>query len=103
MKSFIFLLVASMFLMSCGHFNDGTSIWGAGLWLVPWLTGIAAVICFAAAVVSGNSNSTTQTPGGRPTKDNTGNVGATKTPFFWWGVVLIIATVIVIIMVNADK
>jgi hypothetical protein len=34
--TFLFLLF-SMMLTSCTHFNDGTSVWAGGLWLIFWI------------------------------------------------------------------
>lgn len=115
MKQYQFLLVASgsFLLASCGKFSDGTSVWGGGLGIIPWLTGIGAVACLVIAYLSSKSNSTTQhssggknpnIPGGGPwTEDNTGNVPFYKLGWFYFSVALAIATIIIVIMVNADK
>lgn len=100
------MVIGSFLLASCGKYADGTSVWGGGLFIIPWVTGIGSLVCFYVAYLSSKSNSTTQvgTGGPRPTvKDNTGNVPITKIGWFWFGVALAVATIIIVIMVNADK
>ncbi len=80
--------------------------WGGGLFLLPVITVIGAIIFFIQAYKASKSNSTTQVGTGTSDSrvvDNTGNVPITKTGQFWFAVVLAIATIVIIIMVNADK
>lgn len=47
MKKVIFLLLLSVTILSgCADFTDtpGKSVWSEGLWVLPWLTGIASLI-----------------------------------------------------------
>lgn len=100
------VIIGSLFLASCAHFKDGGSVWGGGLFIVPWLTGLASVACFIVAYISGKSNSTTQVGTGSSdvhVEDNTGNVGMTHTPYFFAGIFLAIITVAIIYGVNMSK
>jgi hypothetical protein len=96
MKPFILLLIASLFLVSCN-----SPMYHQGGWIIPWITGIGAIICFAIAFLASRSNSTTEIDG--RVYDNTGNVPIYKIPFFWFGVVLTIATILINISYAADK
>jgi hypothetical protein len=95
----LFIAIAWFGLLSCAHFHDSNvSVWAGGLWILPWLTGIGAIICYVLAYFSSKSNSTTQTKHG--TIDNTGNVPITKLGLFWFGVILTVATIIIVYVVN---
>ena len=103
MKSIILFVLASVFLMSCGNFSDGTSVWQSGLWIVPWLTGVGAAIFFALAYKSSKSGSNKILPNGGISKEEGGNVPLTQLGFFWFSVALAVATIVIVIMVNSDK
>lgn len=97
MKKTILILLGSIFLMSCGHYADGTSVYAGGLFIVPLLGAIGAVLFFRAAYLSSKSGSNIN-PGGEG-----GNVSIFKHPLFWFSVVCAVATIVWIIMINADK
>jgi heme/copper-type cytochrome/quinol oxidase subunit 2 len=104
MKQLFILIIAITWfgLLSCAHFHDtNTSVWSGGLWILPWLTGIGAIVCYVLAYFSSKSNSTTQTKHG--TIDNTGNVPITKLGLFWFGVALTVATIIIVYVVNHGR
>lgn len=98
-KVILFCLVAIM-LTSCGHHSDGTSVWAEGLWIIPLLPAIGAVIWFIAAYRSSKSGSTIN-----PIKGGGegGNVPIYKSPFFLYAVCCVIAVVVIIFWVNAEK
>lgn len=81
--------------------NTGTSVWGGGLWILPWLTGLGSLVFLGLAYRSSKSNSTKQTKNG--TIDNTGNVPITQLGLFWFGAALALATIIILIVVNSSK
>ncbi len=100
------IISAALILTGCAKFDDGTSVWADGLWIVPTLTAIGSLIFGISAYRSSKSNSTTLVPGppGQPDKiiDNTGNVPIYKLGQFYFFVALAVATIVIIIMVNND-
>ena len=103
MKSFIIAFIACLFLASCGKFADGTSVWGGGLWILPWITFIGTVIFGYMAYKSSKSGSTVvdkQT--GRRIESNK-NVPIYKTWPFLFAAILFAATIVIILMVNGDR
>jgi hypothetical protein len=106
-KVFLMLLL-TVAMCSCAHFHDEPtkSVWSSGLWILPWVVGLAALVCFAIAYFSSKSNSDQQVDLGTPnahTEDNTGNVPIYKISFFWGGVFLTIVDVAIIVGVNLSK
>lgn len=95
--------ILCLFLFSCGHYADGTSVWSGGLFIIPIITSIGSAIFFYQAYKSYKSNSTITNPIGGAVTDNTGNVPIYKLGKFWFGVALALATIVVVIMVNGDK
>jgi len=103
MKSIKMFLFASLLftLASCSNFADGTSVWGKGLWLLPWITGVGGLLFMYMAYLSSKSNSTTTDASGR--KEYTGNVPIYKTGQFIFSVILLIVTIVIVASVNANK
>jgi len=97
----LFVLFSLVSLASCSTFADGTSVWGGGLFIIPWLTGLGSLFFFYKAYAASQSNSTTTTKDGRV--DNTGNVPIYQIGWFWFGVVLAVVTIAVVIGVNGSR
>jgi hypothetical protein len=108
-KAIYFLTVAlvSMLAMSCGKFSDGTSVWQGGLWIIPWVIGAGAGICWFLTIKSWLAGGTQ----GWVKKDEYRSEYTTddkkfpiwEASFFWFSVALTVADIIVIILVNGDK
>lgn len=103
MKAFISLLLTSLFLTSCGHFADGSSVWQGGLFIVPLLTFLGAVWFGYKAYKAHNSGSWIIGPDGETTNKDGGNVPYTKIGWTWFSAALLVATIVIVIMVNSDK
>lgn len=103
MKSIILFAICSIFLMSCGHYTDGTSVWAGGLWIIPLVTIIGSAIFFYKAYRSSKSGSNKILPNGGISNEEGGNVPIYQLGFFWFSVILAVATGIIIWMVNSDK
>lgn len=104
MKKTILFAIVSMFLMSCGHHRDGTSIWAEGGWIIPLIPAIGAVLFFISAYRSSKSGSNPYDAGGKLRKDiETGNVPMYKTWQFLFAVALTLATIGIIVWQNAEK
>lgn len=102
------LIISTAFVLTgCAKFEDGTSVWADGLWIIPTLTSIGAIIFGVAAYRGSKSNSTTRIPGapGQPDQiiDNTGNVPIYKFGQFWFSVALVVATIVIVLMVTIGK
>jgi hypothetical protein len=94
MKSIQLFLFAMLCLTlaSCGE------QWGGGLFIVPLLTTIGALIFGYKAFISSKSGSTQQTPYGAKEGGNVINKGYAI--FF---VICVVATIIIVAMINSDK
>jgi hypothetical protein len=76
----ILILLASLFLTSCGKFSDGTSVWQSGLWIIAWLCPIGIALLAWSGYRSSKSGDETPDPnypGGWRYSDN--NVPFIKT------------------------
>ena len=92
----------AILLTGCAQFSDGSSVWQEGLWIIPTVTGLGALLFFYFAYRASRSNSTQQIPG-RGKVDNTGNVPIYKTGFFVFSMILVLATIVIIFAVSGDK
>jgi hypothetical protein len=95
MKSIQFFLVAviCLTLASCG------AQWDGGLWIVPALTGLGALIFGYKTIVSSTSGSVkTNQYGSKDYKGNVVNKG-----YLIFTLVLTVATIVIIWMINGDK
>src|SRR5688500_18365548 len=102
MKLMIVFIMACL-LTSCAQFADGTSVWGGGLWILPWLTGAAAIGLGIYGYFQSKSGSTKEDPvTGRRVESNI-NVPIYKSWGFLFGAGLAIATIVIILMVTGDK
>jgi hypothetical protein len=87
---------------SCSHYVDdpNKSVWSEWLWVIPWLTGLGAIVFFILAYRSVKNSSI---------DNKTGNINYSnkfsfsKTGFFWFGVGLLIATIWIIWDVNRNR
>ena len=77
------------------------STFGGGLFIIPILTLLGAVLSFRKAYISHNSNSTQSTKGGLI--DNTGNVPYTQIGSFWFGVIFVASTIVIVLMMHLDR
>jgi hypothetical protein len=104
-KLFFLLLICAIIGAACGHFHDEPtkSVWSGATWIVFWLPFLGSIFFFVKAYLSSKSNSTTQTPYGGKTIDNTGNVPIYKLGYFWFGVALAAFAIIAVIVVNASR
>jgi hypothetical protein len=98
MKSVIVLVLCSVFA-SCGHYNDGTSVWAKQLWLAPLFPFLLGCYFIYTAWKSSKSGSKINPMYGG---GEGGNVPIYKLPRFWFAVVLFVATLVIIWAVNAD-
>lgn len=73
-----------------------------GLWIIPLVTLLGALIFFIQSYRSSKSNSMIHNPHG-PTIDNTGNVPMYKMGRFWFGVALTVATGVILLLMRADR
>jgi len=103
--SFIAVFAVSLIAMSCGKFSDGTSVWQAGLWIIPWVTGLGALWTLYRAYRASRSGSWRWVKKDKVwfKEESDINVPIYKVPQFVWFVILAVATIVIIIMVNSDK
>jgi len=105
---FICLLVAFL-LPSCVDFhNSKISVWAGGVWLIPCLTGIPALILWIDAIIASRSGSTHQdlsptSPTFGQNVPDKGNVSITKVWPFKYAVGLTLATIAIIIIQVASR
>lgn len=109
MKRLLFLLPI-LFLVSCAHYPDGTSVWGEGLWLIPLIIAIGFFLSAYRAWKAYNSG--TVVGGGYPygpTRDVTGPKGEKIKPpmykngWLWFSIILFVAFWVVVYVVNNGK
>lgn len=94
--------VLVLFLTSCGHHRDGTSVWAGGLFVLPVILLAFAAFFLLKAYRSSRSGSKQMRPGvGLVESDE--NLPIWQIPFFWYGVALIVATAVVALAVNLEK
>lgn len=104
----LFLRIAfvSIFLMSCGKFSDGTSVWQGGLWIVPAVTGGASIVFWILTIVEWLKGGTVGwTKKGNIwdyTEDNK-KFPIYRASFFVFAIGCTIATIVIFLLVNADK
>lgn len=103
MKRLLFLLPI-LFLVSCAHYPDGTSVWSEGLWILPVLIAIGFFLSAYRAWVAYNSGTVEGGGGGKPYKD----LGKGKPPmknngWLWFSIFLFVAFWVVIYVVNNGK
>ena len=104
MKKVILFALVSIFLMSCGHFSTGESVWSEGLWIIPIGLFLASGWSFYRAYKSHKSGSNPVDASGKILTDqDAGIIPIYKIPSFWYGVALLAFAIIAIIMVNSDK
>lgn len=104
MKKTILFVLVSIFLMSCGHHRDGTSVWAEGLWIIPVGLLLASAWSFYRAYRASKSGSNPYDASGKLRRDiETGNVPIYKVNAFKFAVVFLVAAIAVLIMVNANK
>jgi hypothetical protein len=101
MKSLLLFVMCSVFLTSCGHYPDGTSVWAVQMWIAPLLTAIGAALSGWAAYRSWRSGTTVYQDW--KYHDEKGRIPLYKIGFFWYSVVLTVATIAIIISVNWEK
>lgn len=74
---------------------------GGGLWIIPLLTFLGAIIFLVIAVKASKSGSTIQTKEGIQSSDQ--NVPFYKTGQFIFSVILFAATIGILILMHSDK
>lgn len=100
MKNLLFILTVIL-LTGCGHFPDGTSVWGGGLGIIPFILFGGSAWFFYTAWRKSKSGSEQQTPSGWKSYEE--NVKIHKIGQFWFGVALFLAGAGVVIAVNLAK
>jgi hypothetical protein len=102
-KTILFLLlVASMFLSSCGKYYDGTSVWAGGAFLVFWIPFIGSFVFLYFAYKASKSGSV-QTTRERGREEFDKNIPIYKVGQFYFFVALQIFSWIVVIVQNVNK
>lgn len=97
----ILLPLLALGFSGCGKFPDGTSVWGGGLGVIPFVLFGGSAWFFYTAWRKSKSGSEQQTPTGYIFyKDN---VAIYKIGQFWFGVALAVAGIAVVIAVNWAK
>lgn len=106
MKNLILFAIIAFTLTSCGHFPDGGSVWQQGLWLLPIITSLGALIFLYRGWQVHQSGTKIQKPkgaGGGFEYDPNNKTPLLQIGFILFGLALIVATIVIIIMVNSDK
>lgn len=99
---FAFLTVLMFVSTGCAKFSDGTSVWQAGLWVVPSLT-IAGALIFGFLGYKDWKSGTTQTlPDGKVVTSDK-RLPLYKVPYLIYSACLIVATIAIVLLVNGDK
>ena len=101
MKAITFALTC-LTLASCSKFPDGTSVWGGGLFILPWVTFLGAAWFGYKAYKAWQSGSKQQMPD-HTTVYSTEKTPLYKIPYTYYSAVCLIATIVIIIAVNASK
>lgn len=103
MKKLLYLL--PLFLMSCGKFSDGTSIWAGGLWILPTLTFIGGLIFLYFGIRASKSGSEQyqNVNGVDKLVSSDKNIPLHKTGQFVFAVIFFLATIGIIIWQNLEK
>lgn len=103
MKKLLYLL--PMFMVSCGKFRDGSSIWSEGAWLVPTLPAIGGVIFlfFAIKAHLSGSEQWQKVNGVDKLVPSDENVPIHKIGQFWFAVALFVASLVIIVVQNLEK
>lgn len=104
-KSMYWLLPMSMMFSGCGKFQDGSSIWQGGLWIIPTLTFIGGCIFFYFGYRASKSGSEQyqKVNGVERLVSSDKNVPIHKTGQFVFAVILWLATVGIIVWQNFEK
>jgi hypothetical protein len=102
MKQIIFIMIASFFMASCGHYPDGTSVWAGQMWLIPLISIPAALWSFYRAYRASKSSSEMQLRDGKWLSSKE-NVPIYKHFSFIVGCGLILLNIIVAIWINSEK
>ena len=102
MKKVLFFFMMCVFLMSCGHHRDGSSVWAGGLWILPVLGFAATAWSYYRMSRSLKSGSTQQIPG-QGTVSYKENVKFYQVASFWFGSAFLVATIAIIWGVNYWK
>lgn len=102
-KTSVFIIgtMLSLGLTGCGHFPDGTSVWGDWLGAIPFVLFGGSAWFFYTAWRKSKSGSTQQTPYGIKKRED--DVKIYKIGEFWFAVALFLAGVGVVIAVNLAK
>lgn len=104
MKKLLYLL--PFFLVSCGKFRDGSSIWQGGLWLIPAVTFLAGCVFMYfgyRASKSGSIYYKKDAQGVNREFSSDENTPIYKTGQFVFAVIFWLATVGIIIWQNLEK
>jgi hypothetical protein len=99
MKSVIVFVLCSLMLTSCGHYNDGTSVWAKQMWTAPIAFSILGLVLIENAYKGSKSGSKINPLFGG---GEGGNVPIYQFARFWMGIVCIVAAIVIVIAVNAD-
>lgn len=101
MRLFIFLCMATL-LSSCGKFADGTSVWGGGLFALPWATGLAAAY-FGWQTWKQYKSGSWKTDDRWKTKKDGSKMPLYQLSNFWFASGFLVLTLVIIIVQNASK
>lgn len=99
MKIILFLLV--VILAGCGKFRDGSSVWQDGLWILPWIAGLACLFFGYKTYIDWQSGWQQDNLAGHT--EGKEKLPITKIPYFWFTLGFLVATIVIIWVVNAEK
>jgi CRISPR/Cas system-associated protein Cas5 (RAMP superfamily) len=77
------------------------STFGGGLWLIPTITAIGAIVFGVFTYMSSKSGSTQQTKKGIEYSDK--NVPFYQNGYFYFSLICLLATIVIIIWINSEK
>ncbi len=100
MRNLFAFILLSISLMSCGKFDDGSSIWQAGMWIVPLLPFLGGIAFFWAGKKAADSGSKINPIYGG---GEGGNVPFWKTGWPLLGIGCWLGTIGIIIWQNLEK
>jgi len=103
MKKVILFALTAMFLTSCGKFPDGMSVWADGVFIFPWLTGLAAAFFGWKGYKAHHSSSWIIGPNGERTTRDGGKIPLLKIGWTKFSIALALATLAIIWYQNTQN
>lgn len=106
LKLILLVFITSFLFTGCAKFHDGGSVWSGGLFIIPWVTGLASLFFGYLTYKEWKKGGT----GGYVNKngvpvwtEDEEKFAIYKASFFWFSVILAAATIGIIIGVNGSK